>query len=446
MKTRFALLFLFAFLCRLFDESACAQPASNVVVFVDVNLIPMDSNRVVPRQTVIVRGDRIAEIGPVANVNIPDGGNRINGSGKFLIPGLGEMHGHNPPLGSSPEFIETVYFLFAANGVTTVRSMLGWPGQLELRDKINRGALLGPTLYLAGPSFSGSSIHSPAQAEQRVREQKSEGWDLLKVHPGLKREHYDAMVRTANEVGIRFAGHVPADVGIVHALKSGHETIDHLDGYIEYLEGDKGPLEPARLAEAVSITRDAGAWVVPTMVLWETIVGAAELETMAAYPELKYMPPAQVEQWRSAYQRLIGNPNFDKVRAQRIAVNRRVLLRKLNDGGVKILFGTDAPQQFSVPGFSIHREMKAMADAGLTPYEILRSATKNVGDYFKAKDKFGTIETGSRADLVLLEANPLDDIANVGKCSGVMVRGRWLAETEIQGRLHRISQAGTNKQ
>ena len=378
-------------------------------------------------------------ITPAENTTLPENAVRIEGKGKFLMPGLGEMHGHNPPLGSPEEFVETVYFLFVANGVTTVRSMLGWPGQLELREKVKRGELPGPTLYLAGPSFSGASIQSAAQAEARVREQKAEGWDLLKVHPGLKRDHYDAMARTAKEVGMRFGGHIPADVGLVHAIQQGQETVDHLDGYIEYFRGYpdiRG--EPAKLAGIVKLTRDTGAWVVPTMCLWETILGAADLEQMSKYPELKYMPPEQVEQWKKSYQSLLSR-NDNRLAAQQTAANRKVLLKALNDGGVKILFGTDAPQQFSVPGFSIHREIRAMADAGMRPFEILESATANVGEYFKDKDRFGVIAPGYRADLLLLEANPLDDANNVAKRSGVMVRGYWLPEAEVRARLTKIA-------
>ncbi len=432
--------FLAALFVILNSATVRAQPQPAVTAFIDVSLVPMTSAEVVPHQTVVVRGDRIVSIGPAEKATVPEGAARIDGKGKFLMPGLGEMHGHNPPLGSSEEFVETVYFLFLANGVTTVRSMLGWPGQLELREKVKRGELLGPTLYLAGPSFSGASIQSAAQAEARVREQKAQGWDLLKVHPGLKRDHYDAMARTAKEVGIRFAGHIPADVGLVHAIERGQETVDHLDGYIEYLGATDRPVDPAKLAAVVKLTRESGTWVIPTMCLWETIIGAADLEKMSNYPELKYMPLDQVEQWKKGYQTLL-NRNANRATAQQTAANRKVLLKALSDGGVKILFGTDAPQQFSVPGFSIHREIRAMAEAGMHPYEILKSATTGVGEYFKDRDRFGVIAPDARADLLLLEANPLEDGGNVAKRSGVMVRGQWLAEREIQARLEKIAKS-----
>ena len=228
---------------------------------------------------------------------MPDGALRLEGRGKYLMPGLGEMHGHIPSTLQPREFIEAVLFLYVANGVTTVRGMQGSPGQLDLREKAKRGELLAPNLYLAGPGFSGKTIKSVEEATHQVRQQKGEGWDLLKVLPGLTRDQYDAMARTAKEVGISFAGHVPADVGLLHAIRSGQETFDHLDGYIEYLQGEKGPVTEAKFQEIAKQTREAGVWVVPTMALWETLRGTADLATLLAFPELKYMPLEQIQQW-----------------------------------------------------------------------------------------------------------------------------------------------------
>lgn len=429
---------LIIFACTL----RAAAPATTA--FVNVSVLPMDTERVLKNQTVVVTGDRIVLVGDTAAVTIPADARQIDGTGKFLMPGLGEMHGHNPPLGSSQEYIEQVYFLFVANGVTTFRGMLGWPGQLELRDQVKSGAITGPTLYLAGPSFTGngaSAVRIPSAAEARVRQQKAEGWDLLKVHPGLKRDVYDAMAKTADEVGIRFAGHIPAEVGLLHALERRQETIDHLDGYIEYLDADTAPIDPVKLAAAVKLTRDTGTAVVPTMPLWETIIGAADLEKLLAYPELRYMPAKEVARWKSVYERRTSDPKFSKTRALQIAANRKILLKALSDGGVTILFGTDAPQEFSVPGFSVHREMQSNVADGLTPYQVLRSATKNVGEYLRAKDTFGLVAPGHRADLLLLDANPLQKIGHIEKRSGVMLRGRWLPESELQAGLAKIAAA-----
>lgn len=418
--------------------TATAQgPAATA--FVNVTVIPMDTERALAGQTVIVQGDRIKAIGPVGQMVVPADAATIDGAGKFLIPGLAEMHGHNPPPGASEQDVARTYFLYVANGVTFVRSMLGWEGQLALREKVRRGELLGPTLYLAGPSFNGQTASTPAQAIARVREQKKQGWDLLKVHPGVPRAAFDAMARTAAELKIDYAGHVPADVGLVHAIESGQRTVDHLDGYVEHLGATASPVDAARLRELAGLTRAHATGVVPTMVLWDTIIGAHALATLLEFDELQYMPRAEVAAWTASYEQRLAAPGFDAANARQIAANRRVILKALADGGVEILFGTDSPQQFSVPGFSIHREMQAMHAAGMSSYAILASATRNVAAHIGVKGETGTVASGAKADLVLLKGNPLEDIGNVARQAGVLVAGRWLSEDEIAKRLDDIA-------
>ena len=423
------------------DDGATLPAADGPVAFVNVTILPMDgTDRLREGQTVVVEGERIVAVGPADAVEVPDGATVIDGAGKYLLPGLAEMHGHIPPPTAPRDFIENVLFLYVANGITTVRGMLGWPGQLALREEANRGALVAPTLYLAGPSFNGNSVGSPEQARQMVREQVAEGWNLLKIHPGLTREEYDAMAETANELGIRFGGHVPADVGLLHALEMGQETFDHVDGYVEYLmEVDAAQVDAAALGDVVRRSREAGAWVVPTMALWEVLYGTRALEELQAYDELKYFPPGQVEQWVSTHRQRLASPQRDAAAAQRVIDARMQVLGALSDGGVRILMGTDAPQQFSVPGFSLHRELQVMQDAGMTPYEIIETGTKQVGDYFANEDAFGTIAEGQRADLLLVDANPLEDLGALQQRSGVMVRGQWLSEAAIQQRLAAIA-------
>ena len=431
-----------ALLVVALDGSIAAQDSHKrrSIAFVGANVIPMDRERVLENQTVIIRDGRIAEMGPASSIRVPAGAVRIEARGKYLLPGLAEMHGHIPPPSAPAAFIENVLFLYVANGITTVRGMLGAPNQLELREKAKTGALVAPTLYLAGPSLNGNSVNSPADAERMVREQKAQGWDLLKVHPGLTRQEYDAMVRAAKDVGISFGGHVPAEVGLAHALESGQETIDHLDGYVEYLDGNKGAIDPARLSDAVRRSRESKTWIVPTMALWETLMGVATLDKLQGYPELKYMPPNMVKGWVEAHENRLKSPELDAAMGRRVAENRRLILKALHNGGVRVLMGTDAPQQFSVPGFSLHRELADMRKAGLTPYQILESGTRNVGEYFSAKDDFGTVAKGKRADLLLVDANPLENIGNLERSSGVMVRGRWLPQAEIRKRLATIAE------
>lgn len=409
------------------------------IVFEHASVVPMTSNTVLKDQSVHVSQGRIVAVGPAAKIRVPTNATKIDARGKFLAPGFAEMHGHIPPPSAPASFIEDVLFLYVANGVTTVRGMLGYPGQLDFREKAKRGEIVAPTLYLAGPSFSGATVKSAEQAVNRVREQKREGWDLLKIHPGVPLDAYNAMAKTAKEVGIRFGGHVPAEVGILRALEAGQETIDHLDGYLEYLDTKGAPIPDAAMREVAKLTKKHGAGVVPTMVLWETIIGAPEASTVNAFPELKYMPPATVKQWQEAFEFRRKQTSFSLERVRRVAADRKRLLQAMHKEGVTIWFGTDAPQQFSVPGFSVHREMKFMAEAGISNYEVIRSGTVNVGQYFQGQDRFGTVAAGQRADLVLLEGNPLEDIGNYSKIAGVVLRGRWIPRAEIQERLSRIA-------
>ena len=451
---RFPALLLLAFAllaAAVANAPARAQSNSEValtdeaVAFVGVQVIPMTGDsaaggeRVLEDQTVVVRGGRIAELGPAGQLEVPEGALIVEGQQRYLIPGLAEMHGHIPSPEESLAYTDTVLFLYLANGVTTVRGMLGQAGQLALRERVNQGETLSPSLYLAGPPFTGGSVASPGAAREKVRQQHREGWNFLKVLGGMTHPEYDAMAQTAREVGIPFIGHVPESVGLMHALEEGQQTLDHLDGYIEHLSGDEGPVNEDSLAEAVRRTREAGTGVVPTMALWETLRGTADLDTLTGYPELKYMPPSVIEDWTRSYKERLQDPAFDEAAARQVIENRMRLLRALHEGGVQILFGTDAPQQFSVPGFSVHHEVERMADAGMSSYDILKTATQNVGTYFEDEDHFGVIEPGARADLVLLEANPLEDLRHLSEPAGVMVRGRWLPSEEIQERLREIA-------
>ncbi len=412
--------------------------AQDATVFTNVSVLTMLSDEVLENQTVVVTGNQIYALGDTS-VSIPDGATVIDGSGKFLMPGLAEMHGHTPIPGGDPtsQFVSDMMFLYAANGVTTVRGMLGSGGQLELRAMVQRGEVIGPTLYLAGPSFSGNSISSPQQAEARVRQQVEEGWDLLKVHPGLTVEEYDAMARTARELGIRWGGHVPEEVGLHHAIRMGQHTFDHIDGYLQALGVSADGVDPQALLELAQLSKNSGVWIVPTQALWEYLRGAGDPEAMAEWPEMQYWPAGQINNWRRSAENAI---RLEGQQAQAITQARDQVLLALQENGVGILMGTDSPQVFSVPGFSIHREMQAMVEAGMSNYEVLVSGTRNVGNYLQGKEAFGVIAPGQRADLILMNRNPLVDISAVADRVGVMVKGRWLPEEFIQARFAEIAQ------
>jgi imidazolonepropionase-like amidohydrolase len=419
--------------------------------FVNVNVIPMDSERVLEEHTVVVRDGRIAAVGPAATTEVPAGATRIDGRGRYLLPGLAEMHGHLP--GANAAVAEDILFLYVAAGATTVRGMQGHPAQLELKRRVDAGEILGPRMWLAAPALHGTSAPDPATAVQRVHEAKAAGFDLLKIHEGLSQETYDAIVRTARAAGLPIGGHVPFEVGVSGALAARQSTIDHLDDYVEAMQPAGSPAlaatgterarllplhaDESRIPELARTTREAGVAVVPTQILWEVLLGAREASDMIDRPENAYMPRATVENWVN--QTTAFRARADHTAAAREVQLRNRLLKAMSDEGVLILMGTDAPQIFSVPGFALYRELPVMVQAGMTPYEVLRTGTVNVARFFDIEDEAGTVATGRRADLLLLEANPLADISAIERNAGVMVNGRWLSPQYIRARLDEIT-------
>jgi len=450
--------------------SIAGKPAlgaeSRPVVFENVNVIPMDRERVIERQTVLVREGRIAQISAAGKVKAPEGALRVSGEGKYLMPGLAEMHGHLPLADASQESVESWFFLYVANGVTTVRGMIGNPANLEQRASIAAGRLLGPTLHVAGPAFTGQNAPTPAIAIQMVRNEKAAGYDLLKIlDSGITVEVYDAIAKTANEVHIPYAGHVPDLVGVEHAIEARQSSIEHLDHYIQAMEADTSPirnadantrakqlpfhLDESKMAKLARKTREAGVWNVPTMAVWVDFYSKdTGEELLRKKPELQYLSHTLVDQWIRGKNALLRPPlrgfmGFVPASAtgDRVIEVRRKMLRALHEAGARIALGTDSPQSFSVPGFSIHHEMPIMVECGFTPFEVLQSGTRAPAEYFGELKEFGTVEVGKRADLILLEANPLKDVGNVARRAGVMVRGRWLPESLIQERLKKIAAA-----
>jgi hypothetical protein len=421
----------------------------------------MDSERTLAGQTVLVQGQRITGIGPVGSLTVPDGALRIDGSGKFLLPGLAEMHGHLPSRealeGLGQDYLDRILFLFVANGITTVRAMLGAPDHLQIKAEIAMGERLGPQLFVAGPSFNGNSVPTAGAAWRRVTEQRAAGFDLLKIHPGIKRPVYDQLVATAQREDIPFAGHVPADVGLERALLSGQASVEHLDGYLETLVTGDAPrdLEPfffgfslidhideSKIESIADATRAAGCWNTPTQTLFENRFVDQPPEETAKRPEMQYVPQSMVDQWIEATGRsLTEMEGYTPERGRRFLEVRRKLIAALRDAGAGILLGADTPQVFNVPGFATLQELGALVAAGLTPYEALAAGTRNPAIYFGLDESFGRVAVGQRADLLLLEANPLDDIQNIYRRAGVMLAGRWLSKEEIDQRLESLAAA-----
>ncbi len=443
--------FVLAFTITGCEEEEVTIPG--LYAFSDVTVIPMHTEVVLENHTVVVRGDEIEAVGPSDQIEIPEGARVIDGSGRYLMPGLAEMHGHIPGP-DDPQYAEDMLFLYISNGVTTVRNMSGHNYHLELTERIDNGDIPGPSVIAATPWTSPDNIPGPEEAREAVHDFYEAGFDLIKIG-NIRGDAYEALADEAHAVGIPFAGHIPEEIGLTGALEARQASIDHLDRYVEFMAeehpeyDDRDPgffgsgvvdlIDEDRMEEAIGQTIEAGTWNIPTLSLVEHLASPQTPEEMINWPEMRYMPPGVREHWVDAKHNFQNRDDFQPEAAQRLVEVRRDLLLMMHEHEAPIALGSDAPQFFNVPGFSIHHEMAMMVEAGLTPYEVLVTGTRNPAGYLNTPDAFGTIEDGRRADLILLEANPLTDIGNVREPAGVMVRGEWWPEERIQTHLDEIA-------
>ena len=415
------------------------------IVFTGVSVVPMERDEVLPDQTVIIESGRISYVGGPRTA--PAGATVIDGRGKFLMPGLAEFHAHVP---SGPQAMHAhrALSLYALAGVTTARGMLGAPMHLAVRDSIKAGQLFGPRLLTSGPSFNGNSASSPAVAVAMVTDQKNAGYDLLKIHPGVPRIAFDSLAATANRLRIPFSGHVPLEIGLDVALTSKYSTIDHLDGFIEAMYNGSPPLTPqlngffglgivrqldqSRFQAIVDRVKTSGVAMVPTQILMDNYANSLTGEQLTSTEEFTYWVPQQVAQWKGQKDQILAQLPVPREQRQEFLALRRRFIKALHDAGVLFLLGSDAPQLWNVPGFSAHRELGALVTAGLTPYQALRTGTVNVATFLGEEGRSGVVRAGARADLILLDANPLQDIANSLRINGVVVNGRWIGPEERQ--------------
>lgn len=428
---------------------------AQALVIREVNVLAMHDGSVREGQTILVRDGRIEAVLSPADAEALTAPREVDGGGAWVIPGLAEMHAHVPPRSRGEQYARDVLALYLANGVTTVRGMLGEAWHLELRDRLASGAWHGPRLVTSGPSFNGDSVTSPAQAAERVRLQAAAGYDFLKLHPGLMRDEFEAIAMTARELGIPFAGHVSFDVGLAAALASGQATIDHLDGYAEALVPSDSPLagtapqwfglnlghvlDPARVPDLARATARAGVWNVPTQSLMETSCGETPLAELMARPGMEYLSPELAQRWRQAVADIRGRSTPEQ-RAGLLAA-RRTLLAALQESGAGLLLGSDAPQIMNVPGFSVHQELQYLVAAGLSPLAALQSGTLNVARFLGRVDA-GEVSDGMVADFVLLRGNPLQDIRATASIVGVVRAGEWLDRAELDRWLAEVRQRG----
>ena len=444
----FLMLFAFTVSCQELVDNRQKE-----IVFKGVNVVPMDRETVLQNQVVVVKNGTVTAIGDASKVKYASNALIIDASGKYLIPGLAEMHAHVPPV-DDIEPMKEVVLLFALKGVTTIRGMLGHPRHLELRSKIKSGEIIGPRFYTSGPSFNGNSVKTAEAGSEMVKAQKQAGYDFLKLHPGLTKETFAGVASTANQIGIPFAGHVSYDVGVWRAIDAGYATIDHLDGFVESLvpnieqisEQENGifaiysadKADTTRIPKLMSGLRSKNIWVVPTQALAERwFAPDKDVEALRNEPEMIYMPTNTLNGWANAKKNLMSNPKYEKESVNRFIALRRKLIYECNKNGVGLLLGSDAPQVFDVPGFSVYHELKYLVDAGLSPFDALKTGTINVGKFYK-NPNLGVIKQGSVSDLVLISGNPLTNIENTKNIEGVMLGNRWMSKEYIEKELKKL--------
>lgn len=385
----------------------------------NVSLISMESDEVLSGMDVYIKDRKIERIVPT--VNTDSGYIVIDGTNKFLIPGLADMHVH---FIDDPEYNKYNAFLFLVNGVTTARIMWGVEGNISLRNKINSGEFLGPRMFVASGGFNGSVplwpgtvvTSSTEEVRSQVREFKSQGYDYIKVYGNISQEHFNALIDEAYKEGIKPIGHLPQAIDLNYAMNHKQYSIEHLGGFSKLAVGSNAFLE------GVSTSLANNTWHCPTM-----IVQNRSSALVSQYKEEEYYSLISPG-WKSWYTYPLAQPPTNNPTPGHLS--RLAILGELHKAGVNVISGTDMGIRYIYPGVSLHEELGYYVEAGMTPYEALRTSTKNVS-LFLEDPRTGTIQIGNRADLVLLNSNPLVDVANTKTIEGVMTRGTWLSREDI---------------
>jgi hypothetical protein len=427
----------------------------------NVHVLSMASDAVSKEKSIHVIDGKIKSILD-ANAPTPAHVEIIDGTGNYIFPGLAEMHSHIPTTNTDDfSYLEDTMWLYLANGILNVRGMIGHSSHLELKQKIDSGEIIGPRIFAAGPSLNGDSVESPESGSEMVKAQKEAGYDHLKLHPGLDMPRFLAIAETAKEVDIKFGGHISLDVGLQNSLNHGYRSVEHMDGYIEALIDDRERLDPQvagpfsmllveegdknRIPELVALTKERGAWIAPTLTLFERFFGYIPADEFRLEPEMKYMPGIQVQQWVNQKKLLENQGMLKEENVKPYLEFREKMLLALHQGGVPIIMSSDSPQVFNVPGFSIHNEIKSMQQAGISPYEILKSGSVNVAKYFEMEDEFGKIQEGLSADFVMVSGNPLEKMEVLREVEGLMLRGQWITKDKLEEELKRIEKKNLRK-
>lgn len=418
-------------------KSPTGADITRQVVIKNVSVLDVELGRVLPNQTVIISDSSITALGPSKQVSIPKGALSVEGKGKFLVPGFADMHVHL--------YTEGDILTYLINGVTTVRNMAGDKTHLELKRRISAGELDGPRIITAGPVLETGELSHPdnvllndaASARREVERQYKAGYDFVKVYNQMTPDVYAAVMATANEFNMKVVGHVPLEIGINNALTARQDSIEHFRGYIQALVPRSAPIQPSgsfrnrsvawnyiedsRIDELVKRTVAAGVWNCPTFVF-----SVHELSPIAEHNQLLARPEVKLLSLTGAPDR-VKNAGYlsDFTEADFAATQKGLkaqfrLLRALDKAGAGLLVGTDS----WLSGYALADEFEMLVKAGLSPARVLRMATADAARFLGESDQWGSIAVGRRANLILLDANPLANIGNTRRIRAVINNGR----------------------
>jgi imidazolonepropionase-like amidohydrolase len=447
--------------------SKAQAPDANVVAFVHAAVVPMDKPRILQDQTVVVANGKIVAIGPAAAVKVPAGARRVDAAGRYLLPALSDMHVHllgeswnamfppNEQRARKDIPFEDFLFPYVAQGVTTVQVLMATPEDLDVRERVKRGEIIGPRMILArmidGPKKAwppplNTWVETAAEARAAVLRAKADGYDKIKVYSFLNKESYDAIVATANEIKMEVMGHVPIALSVEYVIKSGQKAIAHS----EEVSKHAATYDAERIDYYARTLVESGTWMIPTLVTTHNFLDLFENpDGVFSRPGGEYFRhPMQRGAWTFMVDKLyrpIPPAHREKLREAYLKF-QKPLTKAIHDKGGKLLAGSDALMPGLIAGHALHGELQEFVDLGLTPFEALRTATVNPAAYVGESDKAGTIEVGKQSDLLLVDENPLEKVSAASKVAGVLMRGRWIDGAEIRARLETIAGAGAPAQ
>lgn len=434
-------------------SSLCA-PAQTLTI-AHATLVDTVTGKLSPDTTVVIQGNRITRVGPSKTLR-PGTGTLVDAHGQYLIPGLWDMHTHVFFGSTAADGTDVILPLLLANGVTGIRDMgSDLDPILKAREDVAAHRLLGPRMVVSGPMLDGAKSHykaaipltTPDDARKAVDMLKSRGVDFIKVQSNVPREAYFAVVDQARKDNLEFEGHVPDSIRASEAVASGQRTFEHLIGIFEastpdedkYVAGSKKlpgaflqSYDPAREATIIQLLAKDHVWQCPTL-FWERGQWLVDVVDYKADPDIAYAPARWVTRWPRSQKGIAASMDTDPVPVRERFVDHELdIVRKLHTAGVPFLAGTDSPAGVDlIPGISLHLELQRFIAAGFTPLEALQTATLNPALFFNKRGDYGTVEQGRVADLVLLTANPLEDIANTRRIAAVITDGRYLSTEDL---------------